>query len=105
MKIVRYLSVALTLVMLATVVYGLLSGDFAAQGSEILGLGWGRVTLIDLYVGLVIFGIWVAVRETRWPARVGWWVALLVLGNLAAAAYLMVASFTSDDPDELMFGV
>lgn len=105
MRIVRVISVALTIVMLATIVYGLVSGDFGGEGSELLALPWGRVTLVDLYVGLAIFGIWVAVRETRWPARFGWWVALLALGNLAAAAYLMVASFTSDDPDELMFGI
>lgn len=105
MRIVRFLSVALTLVMLSTVAYGLISGEFAAEGSEILGLPWGRVTLIDLYVGLVIFAVWVAVRETSWLVRIAWWAGLVVLGNLAAAAYLMVASFTSTDPDELMFGV
>lgn len=105
MRIVRFLSVVLTLVMLATVAYGLVSGGFTTEGSEILGLPWGRVTLIDLYVGLVIFAIWIAIRETRWLARIGWWAALVVLGNLAAAAYLLVASFTSEDPDELMFGI
>lgn len=105
MRFVRILSVVLTLVMLATIIYGFTTGDFAEEGSEILGLAWGRVTLIDLYVGVVIFGTWVAVRETSWLVRIAWWAALVVLGNLAAAIYLMVASFTSDDADDLMFGV
>ncbi|MGD2060528.1 MAG: DUF1475 family protein [Acidimicrobiia bacterium] len=104
MRLVRFLAVALTLVMAATVVYGLVSGDFGDEGAEILGLAWGRVTLIDLYVGLIVFGAWIAIRETSWAARIMWWVALVVLGNLAAAAYLLVASFTSNDRNELMFG-
>lgn len=105
MRFVRALSVALTVTMLATIAYGFRAGGFAEEGSQILELPWGRVTLIDLYVGVIIFGTWIAVRETSWLARVGWWASLVVLGNLAAAVYLMVASFTSDDADELMFGV
>lgn len=105
MRFVRFLSVTLTLVMIAAIAYGLATGDFPEEGSEILGLVWGQVTLIDLYVGLIVFGTWVAVRETSWLVRVGWWIGLLVLGNLAAAVYLLVASFTSDDADDLMFGV
>lgn len=104
MRVVRILAVALTLVMVVTVVYGLVTGDFDKEGAEILGLAWGKVTLIDLYVGLIIFGAWIAIRETSWTARVLWWGALVVLGNLAAAAYLLVASFTSEDRNQLMFG-
>lgn len=105
MRFVRVLSVVLTLVMLVTIVYGLVTGDFVEEGAQLLGLVWGQVTLIDLYVGVIIFGTWVAVRETSWLVRITWWVVLITLGNLAAAAYLMVASFTSRDPEELMFGV
>lgn len=105
MRFVRILSVILTLVMLTTIVYGFMTGDFAEEGSQILGLAWGQVTLIDLYVGVIIFGTWVAVRETSWLVRIAWWVGLVALGNLAAAAYLLVASFTSEDADDLMFGV
>ena len=105
MRIVRVLSIVLTLVMLAIIGYGLVNGDFAEEGGAILDLVWGRVTLVDLYVGVIIFGTWVAVRESSWLVRIAWWIALVVLGNLAAAVYLMVASFTSTDPEELMFGV
>ena len=105
MRIVRLLSVVLTLVMGGVIVYGLVSGDFGGEANVLLGLAWGQVTLVDLYVGLIIFGTWVAVRETSWLVRIAWWVGFILLGNLATAIYLMVASFTSEDPEELMFGV
>jgi hypothetical protein len=92
------------LIMLGTIISGFVSGDFGAEGSAILGLPWGRVALIDLYVGLAIFGAWLAYREKS-PAVVGlWWIALAVLGNLAAAGYLVRASWGSDDIPELLTG-
>ena len=68
-------------------------------------LTWGRVALVDLYVGLAVFGAWVAWRE-RSPGLVAtWWVALIVLGNLAATVYLVRVSFTSRDINELLTGI
>lgn len=99
------LSVVLTLVMVGVIAYGLVSGEFGDEADILLGLAWGRVTLVDLYVGLIMFGTWVAVRETSWLVRIAWWVGFVVMGNLATAIYLMVASFTSEDPEELLFGV
>lgn len=104
MRWIRALATVLTAVMAATVVFGLASGGFGDEGSQILGLAWGKVTLIDLYVGLVIFAAWIAIRESSWPTRLLWWAALAVLGNLAAAGYLLVASLTSADRQELAFG-
>jgi hypothetical protein len=33
-----------------------------------------------------------------------WWLGLLVLGNLAAALYLVIASFTASNVHELLTG-
>ena len=104
MRWIRLLGVLATSVMLATVAYGLASGGFSEEGSTILGLPWGRVTIVDLYVGLVIFAAWVAIRETRWTARIVWWLALATLGNLASAVYLTAASFRSADIGQLLRG-
>jgi hypothetical protein len=104
MSAIRLLSVLLVLVMIGTIVMGFVSGDFTDEGSEIIGLAWGRVTLIDLYVGLALFGAWVAFRERKWGRTLFWWVALVTLGNLATAFYVAVAAFRSNDLAELLLG-
>ncbi len=48
---------------------------------------WFQATLCDAYCGFFIFYAWVAYKETRWAAKVGWLVAILFLGNLAMATY------------------
>ncbi len=104
MVAIRVFSVIAVLVMAGVVAFGFVSGDFAGEGSQIWGLAWGKVTLVDLYVGLAIFAVWVAVRERRIVSTVIWWAALVVLGNLAAVVYLAWAAFTSTDVRELLMG-
>ena len=100
----RTLSLLGAVTMTVAVVLSFLSGGFVDEGSAIWALSWGRVTLVDLYVGLIFFGFWVSVRERRLSAVVIWWLALVVLGNLAAALYLVFASFTSSTVHELLTG-
>lgn len=104
MVFVRTLSVAATLVMVVIIIFGVSSGDFSAEAGEILGLAWGKVTLVDLYVGLALFGAWIGIRERRWLPVSIWWVGLVLLGNLAAALYLAVAAFRSRDLTQLLAG-
>jgi hypothetical protein len=104
MSAVRAFSVIAVLVMVGIIAFGFISGDFSGEGSQIWGLAWGKVTLVDLYVGLAIFAIWVGSRERNVLTTAIWWVALVCLGNLAAAVYLARAAFTSDDVRELLLG-
>jgi len=104
MVFIRIISLLGAVTMTIAVGLGFLSGGFVDEGSAIWALAWGKVTLIDLYVGLVFFGVWVSVRERRILAVVLWWVGLVVLGNLAAALYLVIASFNSSTVHELLTG-
>lgn len=54
---------------------------------------WFLATLADAYFGFVTFWVWVAWRERRWTARIGWLIAILLLGNIAMATYLLRALF------------
>ena len=50
---------------------------------------WGVTTLADLGAGLALTALWIALIERR-PARVAPWIlALLLLGNLTTAVYVM----------------
>lgn len=50
---------------------------------------WFIATLFDTYFGFLTFYLWLAARETSWGARIGWLVAILLLGNLAMSAYVL----------------
>ena len=96
MRTVRLLGLISTGVMLVSLVVAFATGDFGAEGNQILGLAWGRMSLIDLYVGAALVGGWIAHRERSWPRILAWWLALIVLGHLASAIYVVVAARSSD---------
>lgn len=104
MVALRILSVVGVLVMASAISFGLVSGDFSGEGSEIVALAWGKVTLVDLYVGLAFFGAWVALRERRAVRVAAWWLGLVFLGNLAAAIYLAVAALRADTLEQVLLG-
>jgi hypothetical protein len=54
---------------------------------------WFRATLADAYFGFLTVYIWIAYRERTLTARVLWFVALMLLGNFAIAAYILIALY------------
>lgn len=98
-RIIAALGVA---AMTVALIVGFSSGDFTAEGGEIIDLVWGRVTLIDLYVGIALFGAFVAWRE-RSPVITSVWIVLfIVLGNLATAVYVLLAALRANSVEELL---
>jgi hypothetical protein len=55
---------------------------------------WFIATLFDAYWGFVTFFVWVAFKQTSWPAKVAWFVAIILLGNIAMSAYWLSELFT-----------
>ena len=51
---------------------------------------WTIATLIDAYYGFLTFYVWVFYKERSAAARVGWFVAIMLLGNMAMAAYVLI---------------
>ena len=87
-RMVGWLGVA---AMVGALIYGFTVGDFGSEGSQILDLAWGRVTLIDLYTGLFLIGAWIAWRERSVVRALPWLVSMVFLGSLGAAAYVVYA--------------
>lgn len=52
---------------------------------------WFIATLFDAYFGFLWFWIWLAWREGGWLPRLVWLAAILLLGNMAMAAYVLLA--------------
>ena len=54
---------------------------------------WFIATLFDTYFAFLTFYAWVAYKERHWSARVAWLLAILLLGNIAMALYMLIQLF------------
>lgn len=57
------------------------------------GHPWFIATLFDTYWAFLTFYCWVAYKERTWLARIAWLLAILLLGNIAMAAYMLIQLF------------
>lgn len=51
---------------------------------------WTIATLCDAYFGFLTFYVWVIYKERRWLPRMTWFVAIMALGNMAMASYVLL---------------
>jgi len=51
---------------------------------------WFIATMFDTYFGFLTFFVWLAYRETSLLARLLWLIAILLLGNIAMASYVLL---------------
>lgn len=89
MNRVRLFTASAAILMFVAILLAMVGGDFLTEGRDLLASAWGRLTLIDLYVGLVFFSAFVLWRERSLPTALAWISSFLVLGNLATAVYLL----------------
>ncbi|HEY2344174.1 MAG TPA: DUF1475 family protein [Chthoniobacteraceae bacterium] len=54
---------------------------------------WFIATLFDTYFAFLTFYCWVAYKETSNLLRVVWLFAILLLGNIAMASYMLIQLF------------
>jgi hypothetical protein len=79
------------LAMATVLVYGFAAGDFTGEGGRLLAMPWGVVSLVDLYVGFVLFACWILFRDGITLPSALWIAAVMVLGSLAICLYVLVA--------------
>ncbi len=95
MKIAKSIALAGLLAMTGVLIYGFTTGDFFAEGSRLLAMPWGIVSLVDLYVGFALFSCWIVYREKALLPSVIWVILMMVLGFWAGALYTFIALQTS----------
>lgn len=91
-KIIAWIGV---LAMTAVLIYGFTVGDFNSDGAEILANPWGIVSLVDLYVGFILFSAWIVYREGSLPVAIFWVILMMVLGFFTGALYTLIALYRS----------
>jgi Protein of unknown function (DUF1475) len=91
MKTATVIALVGLLAMTAVLVYGFTVGDFSGEGSQLLSMPWGIVSMVDLYVGFILFSCWIVFREKAWLPSVVWVILMMVLGFWAGALYALLA--------------
>ena len=91
MKLAKVVALVGLLAMTGILVYAFTTGNFSQEGSELLSMPWGIVSLVDLYVGFALFSCWIAYRERAWLPSIVWIVLVMVLGFWTGALYTLIA--------------
>ena len=96
MKIVRLLAWIGLLAMTGVLIYGFVIGDFLEEGKKLLSMPWGIVSLVDLYVGFILFSAWIVYREKSSFRAAIWVLLMMVLGFFTASLYTLILSYSSN---------
>jgi len=91
MKLAKAIALLGLLAMTAVLIYGFTAGDFLAEGTQLLDMPWGIVSLVDLYVGFTLFSGWIIYRENALLPALIWVILMMVLGFWAGALYTFLA--------------
>lgn len=86
----RVLFAGLGLVLVALIVWASLNASFGESFAAITADPWGIVSLADLYLGFFIFAAFVFFIDGPRPASFAWVIALMFLGNVLAALWLVL---------------
>jgi hypothetical protein len=95
MRIAKVVAVLGLIAMGGILLYAFTQGDIAGEGSELLSMPWGIVSLVDLYVGFTLFSGWIIYRERSFARSLVWVVLMMVLGFFTASLYTLIALQTS----------
>ena len=95
MRIAKVVAWIGLLAMAGVLIYAFTTGDIGAEGSVLLSMPWGIVSLVDLYVGFVLFSGWIIYREKSLARSIVWVALMMVLGFFTASLYTLIALYTS----------
>ena len=95
MTIAKLIALLGLLAMAGILVYGFTEGDFNAEGRVLLAMPWGIVSLVDVYVGFILFSCWIVYREKSPFRSMVWVFFMMVLGSFTASLYTLIALQTS----------
>lgn len=95
MKITKIISLLGLIAMVLVISNGFINGSFREDGGELMANPWGIVSLVDLYVGFILFSLWIAFREKTIQAKIFWIALMMVFGFLTASLYILITAYTS----------
>jgi hypothetical protein len=97
MRLAKVLTAFGFLIMGFMILRAIVVGDFNGEGANLIRGPWGQLSLVDVYIGFFLFAGWIIYREQSWLRSLVWIIMLLVLGNLIACLYVLIALQTSQN--------
>jgi hypothetical protein len=91
MRIAKIISFIGLLTMTGILIYGFTVGNFSAEGTRLMAMPWGIVSLVDLYVGFTLFSCWIVYREKSILLSILWVMLMMTLGFWTGALYTFIA--------------
>jgi len=82
---------------------GFINGDLIKDGTLLLENPWGIMSMIDLYVGFVLFSMWIFYRESNKLLAFIWILLMMVLGFFTACIYLLFAFYQANNNWDIFF--
>lgn len=99
--LLRVLFILILVSMVLAAGWASLACPLFAIPSEVLAHPWFITTLMDAYWAFITFFVWVAWKERGGLARVLWFMAVVLLGNMAMAAYFLRELWSIRTADEI----
>lgn len=62
---------------------------------------WFKATLADAYFGFLTFFVWVAYKELHLWRKLVWFAAIMLMGNFAISAYMLLELYKLQVDDTL----
>ena len=90
LHILRLLFALIFVAMLSLTITATIDRDIFEAVGEIWPNWWFKVTLADAYFGFLTCFVWVAYKELRLWRKLVWFAAIMLLGNLAISAYILL---------------
>jgi len=91
MKYGKIVSFTGFLVMFGMLVYGFTVGNFTGEGKILLGMPWGQISLVDVYIEFIIVCSWIVYRENKGVKSLLWVILVLTLGSMISCLYIFLA--------------
>jgi multisubunit Na+/H+ antiporter MnhG subunit len=104
MKTVKLFAWLGAIMMASMIIFSLVTGDFFKEGSILINMVWGQMSMVDLYVGFILFYLWIFKREKKTSHRIIWLALILTMGNLITAVYILKAAYESKTDLEFFLG-
>lgn len=101
---IRIIAAALAVAFTAMIVWASFRGDFDAEFAAISAMPWGQVSLVDLYLGFVLYGLLVWLVEDKLTTKLFWGLPVIFLGNAWSLIWVavrwekIIARFTPKAP-------
>jgi len=76
--------------MLCVTTWASLQVSLFAIPRSVGGHPWFIATLFDTYWAFFTFFVWLAYKEEAWLSRILWFIAIVLLGNIAMSLYCLI---------------